>query len=59
MCLTETPFDASKGVVLEMKAEKAENWLYLYLVTRMEGKIIRIVLNPLKMWQSSNIWEQL
>jgi len=32
----------------------------LCLATRMRGKIIIcwVVINPLKMWQSLNIWEQ-
>jgi hypothetical protein len=37
--------------------EKKNLSVWLCLTTKMQDKIILIANNPLKMWQSSNIWE--
>jgi hypothetical protein len=54
-----TLIDASKEVGLEVNKEKTKYVLLSYPQNAGQSHDIKIAKNVLKMWQSSDIWEQL
>jgi hypothetical protein len=55
---TEVLLDAIKKVGLEVNAEKAKYmFMYLHQITG-QNHYIKLADIPLKIWQSSNIWER-
>ena len=55
---TETLIVASKEIVLEVDADKLSTWSCLEIRMQDEVTIWRLMINPLKGWKSSNIWEK-
>jgi len=55
---TEALLEASREVGLEVKAEKIELQLCLTITTEDKIIIYWLLINPLEMWQNSNIWKQ-
>ena len=56
---TEALVFASKSTGLEVNAVKTKNWSCLEMRMQDIVTILGLILNPLKGWNNSNIWEQL
>jgi hypothetical protein len=48
----------SREVGLEVNPEKLSIWLYLTIKMQEKITVYWLLINPLKMWWSSGIWEQ-
>jgi hypothetical protein len=54
---TEALIDASKVIGLELSTEKTKHMLMSHHQNAGQRHNIKIAIDPLKMWQSSNTWE--
>jgi predicted metal-dependent TIM-barrel fold hydrolase len=50
---------ASKEIGLEVNADKSKYMVMSQIRLQDEVTVLRLILDPLKGWKSSNIWEQI
>jgi len=55
---TEALIVVSKEIELEVNAGKTKYWLCLEIRMQDEVTVARLIINPLKGWNISNIWEK-